>query len=118
MPRSTALARPLSHSANALRRRLLPQQQSTLTRARACASRYADGLAEHKTLGKRGIWFATTLLCVAFGALVAYTLPFFSIVMAVIASLGDIMSMVSFVHGRDALRLPAARACSRMLRWC
>ena len=36
---------------------------------------------------------AVTVLCIGFGGGVAYTFPFFSIVMAVIAALGDVMSM-------------------------
>lgn len=51
---------------------------------------------------------ACTVLCVAFGGVVAYTFPFFSIVMAVIAALGDIMSMFGLpcLFSIQLLRLP------------
>ncbi|WIA35643.1 hypothetical protein OEZ86_004057 [Tetradesmus obliquus] len=57
--------------------------------------KYAQELSHHHTEGwsKRSLWLAVTLLCIVVSAAIAYTLPFFSIVMAVIASLGDVMSM-------------------------
>lgn len=59
----------------------------------AAACRHAQELTHTNSLSKKGLWMACTVLCVAFGGAVAYTFPFFSIVMAVIAALGDIMSM-------------------------
>lgn len=55
--------------------------------------RYAEALSHTNSWSKKGLWMAVTVLCIAFGGIVAYTFPFFSIVMAVIAALGDIMSM-------------------------
>jgi hypothetical protein len=55
--------------------------------------RHAEALSLTNSWSKRGLWMAVTILCIAFGGVVAYTFPFFSIVMAVIAALGDIMSM-------------------------
>lgn len=50
-----------------------------------------------------------TVLCIAFGGIVAYTFPFFSIVMAIIAALGDIMSMFGLpcLFSIKLLRLPS-----------
>jgi hypothetical protein len=52
---------------------------------------------------------AVTVLCIAFGGIVAITFPFFSIVMAVIAALGDIMSMTGLpcLFSIKLLRLPS-----------
>lgn len=49
-----------------------------------------------------------TVLCIAFGGGLAILLPYFSIVMAVIAALGDIMSMFGLpcLFAIKLLRLP------------
>ena len=44
-------------------------------------------------LSHRLLWFLTTSACITMSALVSYALPFFTIIMAIIASLGDLMSM-------------------------
>eukprot|EP00878_Enallax_costatus_P016196 GHUV01016987.1.p1 GENE.GHUV01016987.1~~GHUV01016987.1.p1 ORF type:complete len:388 (+),score=87.51 GHUV01016987.1:448-1611(+) len=55
--------------------------------------KYAKELTVTNSWSKKGLWLLVTLLCITVAAFVAYTLPFFSIVMAVIASLGDVLSM-------------------------
>jgi hypothetical protein len=78
-------------------------------------------LAHHHTEGwsKRSLWLGVTLLCITISAFIAYTLPFFSIVMAVIASLGDVMSMFGlpclFALKLLKLRTAEAYACGVLL---
>eukprot|EP00775_Hariotina_reticulata_P008889 gene8889-9067_t len=72
------------------------------------APRYAEELSLSNSWSKKGLWMAITLLCIAFAGTVAYIFPFFSIVMAVIASLGDVMSMFGLpcLFAIKLLRLP------------
>lgn len=60
-------------------------------------------------LSKRLVWLAVTSLCIAYSGLTSYTFPFFSIVMAIIASLGDFASMVGLpgLFCVKLLKLPA-----------
>jgi hypothetical protein len=87
----------------------------------AAPCRYAHELAHHHTEGwsKRSRWLGVTLLCITISAFIAYTLPFFSIVMAVIASLGDVMSMFGlpclFALKLLKLRRTEAYACGVLL---
>lgn len=62
-----------------------------------CSSRpcrHAQALTHGNSWSKRLLWMGVTVLCIAFGGIVAVSLPFFSLIMAVIAALGDIMSML------------------------
>lgn len=59
----------------------------------AAACRYAAELTHTNTFSKKGVWLVVTMLCISMSGVLAYTLPFFSILMAVIASVGDVMSM-------------------------
>eukprot|EP00775_Hariotina_reticulata_P002276 gene2276-2588_t len=70
--------------------------------------KYAEELSLTNSWSKKGLWMAITLLCIAFAGTVAYIFPFFSIVMAVIASLGDVMSMFGLpcLFAIKLLRLP------------
>lgn len=70
--------------------------------------RQAEALAHADTLGRRTIWFSVTTGCIAFAAAVSYSFPFFSIVMAIIASLGDLMSMFGLpcLFAIKLLRMP------------
>lgn len=49
--------------------------------AAAVCHRHAKELTVMDTWSKRGLWLLVTLLCIAVAAFVAYSLPFFSIVM-------------------------------------
>ncbi len=57
------------------------------------APRLAESLAHADSCGKRLQWLAITALCIAYSGAVSYSFPYFSVVMAIIASLGDLMSM-------------------------
>jgi amino acid permease len=76
--------------------------------------RYADELAATSSWRTKGLWLAVTLVCIAFGGCVAWALPYFSIVMAVIAALGDVMSMFG-LPCLFALRLLPLRRPERWL---
>lgn len=55
--------------------------------------RHAEALTHTNSLSKKGLWMAVTAVCVLFALVVSWSVPYFAIVMAVIAALGDIMSM-------------------------
>lgn len=57
------------------------------------APKLADELSHADSCGKRMLWLGVTALCIVYSGAVSYSFPYFSIVMAIIASLGDLMSM-------------------------
>jgi vesicular inhibitory amino acid transporter len=57
------------------------------------APQLAASLSHADSCGKRLQWLAVTALCIAYSGAVSFSFPYFSVVMAIIASLGDLMSM-------------------------
>lgn len=73
------------------------------------------GDAEDSTAAKVE-WLGVTLLGVTFAALVSYSLPYFSILMAIIASLGDLASMLG-LPCLFSIKLLRLKAPEKALCW-